>query len=95
MTPKTLKETRWAMPDFTTQDGLTLSFPRIRIKSVNYDVDKRIATVEVGFREAKGDANFEHFRYFQFSLPEESEESISAENVKLFIKSTFPAAEEL
>jgi hypothetical protein len=92
MTPKRLKDCRWDLPSFKIEDGSVLNQPRIRIENVNYNAPSLTALIEVRFRENSGLANFEHARTFTYQLQEDSQESISAENVQEFITTVFPTA---
>jgi len=92
MTPKRLKDCRWDLPSFELEDGSILNQPRIRIENVNYNAPSLTALIEVRFRENLGIANFEHARTFTYVLQEDSQESISAENIQEFITIVFPEA---
>lgn len=95
MTPNRLKDKRWDLTDFTLEDGTVLNGPRIRIENINYNAPTLTAMIDVRFSENQGSANYEHSRTFPYTLAEDSQESISAENVELFITAVFPNATEV
>lgn len=92
MSPTRLKDMRWDLPGYNGSDGLSLESPRISISKVSYNVNEMTADIEVRFRELKGEARYEHSRVFVYALSEDSQESISAENVQNFIAQVFPDA---
>jgi hypothetical protein len=63
----------------------------MRILNVNYDVVNRVADVVCEFREI----TFPVVRGFTYPLQEDSQESISAENVQEFIDFIFPDATDI
>ena len=91
MTPKRLKDLRW---DISAIDwkGITLNQPRFRIESVNYNTPTLTALVEIRFKENRGAANYEHSEIYPYTLTDDSQESISAENIEQFISVVFPDA---
>jgi hypothetical protein len=95
MIPKRLKDCRWDIPNYQWDDTTLLNNPRIRIENVNYNAPTLTALIEVRFRENQGAAAFEHSKVFPYILQEDSQESIGAENVQLFIAAIFPNAIEI
>ena len=91
MTPKQLRDCRWMVPSFTLEDDRVLTDATMRILNVNYDVVNRVADVVCEFREN----TFPVVRGFKYPLQEDSQESISADNVQLFIEAIFPDATEI
>lgn len=91
MTPKQLRDCRWMIPSFTLEDDRVLTNATMRILNVNYDVVNRVADVVCEFREI----TFPVVRSVAYPLQEDSQESISAENVQLFIEAIFPDAVEI
>lgn len=91
MTPKRLKDIRWDMPSYDL-DGTILKQPRIQIVNVLYNTETLTALVEVVFRELRGEAAFRHARSFPYTLTDDAQESISAENIEQFIAIAFPSA---
>jgi hypothetical protein len=91
MTPKQLRECRWMIPSFELEDGRVLTNSTMRILNVNYDVVNRVADVVCEFREI----TFPVVRGFAYPLQEDSQESISAENVQEFVDFIFPDAIEI
>lgn len=91
MTPKRLKDIRWDLPTYDLE-GTILRQPRIQIVNVIYNTETLTALVEVVFQELQGTAAFKHARSFPYTLTDDSQESISAENIEQFISVVFPDA---
>lgn len=86
-----LKDYRWYLEgEHEVFPGLLLNNITIRIISVHYTAETRVARNEVAFTE--GDGIYKNVRSFNFTLPDESQESISAENIADFIQMNFPEA---
>lgn len=88
-----LKDYKWLVEgEYQFSDDLRLRDAIISIKSVHYDAETRVATNEVCFVDGGERGLFKHVRSIAFTLPSESQESISAENVADFIELNFPTA---
>jgi hypothetical protein len=84
-----LKDYRWTIEGESTFADLTLNNIVMRVRSVNYNAETRVAQVEVLARE--GDGKFEHSRNFSYEL-QGDDESLSSANVQAFIDAVFDNA---
>jgi hypothetical protein len=84
-----LKDYRWTIEGESTFADLTLNNITMRVRSVNYNAETRVAQIEVLAREGEG--KFEHSRTFSYELGGD-DESLSAENVQAFIDAVFSGA---
>lgn len=85
-----LKDYRWQLAgENLVYPDLKLNNPIFRIIRVDYDVVERKARIEISFTEGNG--VFEHRRDYYLNLSD-GNESLSGENVALFIAARFPNA---
>ena len=84
-----LKDYRWTIEGESTFADLTLNNITMRVRSVNYNAETRVAQIEVLARE--GDGKFEHSRTFAYEL-QGDDESLSASNIQTFMDAMFSNA---
>jgi len=84
-----LKDYRWTIEGESTFADLSLRDITMRVRSVNYNAETRVAHIEVLAREGEG--KFEHSRTFSYEL-QGDDESLSAQNVQTFIDAVFSNA---
>ena len=87
-----LKDERWEIQGEADFADLTLLNPILRVRTVLYNTETRIADIEVLANENGG--KFEHSRTFSYQLQGE-DESLSAATIQLFMDSVFVGANRI
>lgn len=84
-----LKDERWVIQGEAVFADLTLLNPTLRVRTVLYNAETRVADIEVLASENGG--MYEHSRMFTYALQGE-DESLSAANIQLFMDAIFVGA---
>lgn len=87
-----LRDYRWIISGVSqVTEDLSLKNAILQVTRVDYSPITRVARIEIAFKE--GDGVYEHRRNFNYTLPDESVESISASNITALINYFFPTAQ--
>jgi hypothetical protein len=90
MRAQKLRDIKWIIETVSFDDGQFMTNATMEIVAVTYNVKSMTASIDVRFSEG----SYGVIKTYLYELDQDSEESISTENINQFISQALPSAVE-